>query len=313
MDTASRERSWPLGKAAVVGMGLVGGSLAWAIQERRLTQELAVYDAKASVREAVRNTELGCLICTSAAEAAYGADLLILAVPVGALRQVLEEIGPVLSPGCVVMDTASVKTPVVGWFKELLPQRVTWIGSHPMAGREKSGFAAAHGRLFEGAVTILCPSDRADAPSLALVTNFWKRLGCRISILSPELHDRWVAQISHLPHLAAAALVASIEPEALTVAGTGFRDSTRIAASCAELWKEILLLNRQEVLRGLDRFLGELAAIRAALTSENFEELEKLLSEASRIRQSLEQVEGTPSAGQRPGKAVGPKEGRTGN
>ncbi|CAF0691977.1 prephenate dehydrogenase [Candidatus Methylacidithermus pantelleriae] len=279
---------WPVSRVAVIGMGLIGGSIAWAIRDRLLAKDLVVYDANPLVRNQVESSALGCVVSASAEEAVRGAQLILLAVPPGAIEPVLREIRPALDPKALVMDTASVKVPVVQLLQEILAGKAHWAASHPMAGSEKSGFEAAHGRLFDGAVAIVCPEPGLPREFRRLVTLFWEALGCRVFFLGAEVHDRWVAQVSHFPHLLAAALVRWVDREALAIAGPGFRDSTRIAASCPALWKEILWWNRKSLVEALDTFLEELTLVRQALESSECDQLERLLTEASGIRQALE-------------------------
>lgn len=276
-----------LSKIAILGPGLIGGSLLLACRARGLASHLSVYARDQSALEEIRQSGLACTLHTSPAEAVAGADLVILCVPTRAMKAVITEALPGLSPETVVTDVGSVKAPVVQELEPLLANHAHWIGSHPMAGRELAGFAAAKADLFEGATTILTLTEQTSGRAHHLAHAFWTALGCRVLELEPEEHDRLVAQISHLPHLVAAALTQSACPESLALIGSGFRDTTRVAAGPAEMWRDILLCNRAAVGAALDQLLNILQETRQALHQEDAVALQTLLTRANAVRQKI--------------------------
>ena len=279
--------TFPLSKIAIIGPGLIGGAILWACHHRKLAPTLAAFEPHADAHSHLRASIPGLTLAPSAPEAIRNADLVFLCLPIDRMQSVVEEILPALAPNAVVTDVGSVKGPVVAALTPLLGKR--WIGGHPMAGREKGGFdAAASATLFEGKTIVLTPTPETGPVTLSLVTAFWEALGGKISFLTPEEHDRRTARISHLPHLAAAALAAIVDGESLRIAGPGFKDTTRIAAGPAAMWREILLANRAEVGSILDTFIAELQQARQALSEGKGEELQALLEKANDTRRKLE-------------------------
>jgi prephenate dehydrogenase len=223
----------------------------------------------------------------SAVAAARGADLVVLCTPVGLLGEMLREIGPVLEAGAIVTDVGSTKRAVVAEGERALPAGVHFVGSHPMAGSEKRGVEFARTDLFENATCILTPTERTDAGALAAVEEFWRMLGMRTTRLSPGEHDRHLAEVSHLPHAVAAALVAMQEEPALTLAGKGFLDTTRIAGGDGGLWRDILLDNADNVRASVGRLREELGKLLGLLEGAKGKELEAWLNAAAGRREAL--------------------------
>ncbi|VVM05046.1 cyclohexadieny/prephenate dehydrogenase [Methylacidimicrobium cyclopophantes] len=278
---------FPLARLAVLGTGLIGGSVARAAHRLRLCRELALY-SRGEEREVVTAAGIADVVTEDPIEAVRQADLVVIALPIAAMGPVLRTVRDSLDSKAVVTDTASVKLPAMRLFQENLDGRVRWVGSHPMSGGERSGFSFARSNLFEGAVSILTPPENPDGEALALVETLWLSLGCRIVRLSALEHDRRVAAVSHLPHLLAAALIRSVDCDALDLAGPGFRDVTRIAAASPEMWQEILLANRENVLAALRSFLTHLDEASVSLQTETGAALKQFLLEASERRQSFE-------------------------
>jgi prephenate dehydrogenase len=199
----------------------------------------------------------------------------------------LEAIGPALKPGAVVTDVGSTKATVVSAAANLLPKAAHFIGSHPMAGSEKRGVEFARADLMHGALCIVTPDESSDPTALEKVESFWRLIGMRTTRLGPAEHDRRLADVSHLPHAVAAALVAMQDPASLDFSGKGFADATRIAAGDGGLWRDILLDNRGNVLSSLDRLRGQLDALAARLRDNDPEGLKKWLDAAAARRESL--------------------------
>lgn len=271
-------------RISIIGLGLLGGSLAMAIRSRLSDCEITGYDANADAMEAAMAAGVIHRTAHDAASACSGADCAILCVPVGGIGGILEGIAAHLNPGTIVTDVGSTKRSIVATAGRLLPTGVHFVGSHPMAGRELSGFAAARADLFNKALCLTTPVDQTDDSALQKVETLWRSLGAKIVRLSPEEHDTLVAQISHLPHVLASALVNAVGDQAMSIAGPGFRDFTRIAAGDGGLWRDILIDNADEVCRSISRFRAELDRLEAMVKSGRSEELRTWLSQAAARR-----------------------------
>lgn len=271
---------------AIFGPGLLGGSILLALRARHPTVRRIAWARRAEALDPLRGG-IADLATTDPREAARGTGLVILCTPIGAMAGLLETILPVLQPETLVTDVGSVKGPVEAALAPRAAGRCQWLGSHPMAGSDKSGMAHARADLFQDATTILTPGPGTPEPTVERLAEFWSALGCRILQISPEAHDRHVAAVSHLPHLLAAVLLNAIPPAATACAGPGFRDVTRIAGGPPAMWTEILLENRQAVLSAMDAFEAEAAATRLALARGDAAALEALLHKACQSRRSL--------------------------
>ena len=218
------------GTVAILGPGLIGGSLALALAERDLAKRLMIYARSPHALDAIRTAGVDAELTGNPSEAVRDADVVILCVPIEAMPGLVHEFRDALKPTALVTDVGSVKGSVDRDLAPLLDDRALWIGSHPMAGSEQAGFAAARADLFEGAAVIVTPTPHTQKGAEQRAEAFWKALGARVVSLSPEIHDRYVAQISHVPHLLAAALVCHASKEARELAGGGFRDTTRVVS-----------------------------------------------------------------------------------
>lgn len=267
-------------RMVVVGLGLLGGSVASAARARGAVGRVVGATRRAEVQRAA--LESG--VCDEVAEletAVRGADFLVLATPVSAMAPTLRRVAEVLEPGCVVTDVGSVKAPLCDTLPGLLPPGVTFVGSHPMAGSHERGFEHADADLFVGCPCVVMP----DAPAAIRdrVANFWTALGARVIERQPAEHDTQVAWVSHLPHLLAYAFAAGLsEAPAGTaeVRGGGFEDFTRIARSDPEMWSEILTGNRKALTAPLQAVSRRLAGLVEAIEADDAEALERLLAQA---------------------------------
>lgn len=238
-------------RLAVIGVGLIGGSLARALRAAGAVGEVVGIDLdRANLRQAA---ELGVVdrAAATAAEGVAGADMVFLAVPVRAMAGVVREIGPHLTAGCIVTDGGSVKAEVVAACDPLMPAGTCFVGGHPIAGTEHSGVGASFATLYQGKRCILTPAATTDRDALATVARMWEAAGSEVVLMAPEMHDRLVAAISHLPHMVAYALVNAVEgydrfeESILRYSAGGFRDFTRIASSDPAMWRDIALMNRE--------------------------------------------------------------------
>jgi prephenate dehydrogenase len=256
-------------RIAIIGLGLIGGSLGLAIK-RADVQDVQVVGT-ARTRETLQKAKkIGAidLDAPSAAEAVRDARLVIVAAPIMATRGIFEEIAPALSPDAIVTDVGSTKGNVARWAKELLPDTVNFIGGHPMAGKEHAGIDAADADLFRDRTWVIVPSVTASEAAVNTVVGLAQLTGARPLFMDADEHDSYVAAISHLPLLLSSALFSvafgsAAWPELAQLASSGFRDTTRLASGSPEMAHDIMLTNRDNVLHWLDRFIDELRRFRA--------------------------------------------------
>ena len=274
-------------RLSIIGVGLLGGSLGLAAKRRLTDCHITGYGHRPETLELA--IKLGAIdqARPSAAEAVAEADMVVLATPVGLFEALLREIAPVLKPGAVVTDVGSTKRSVVLLAEQILPPTAKFVGSHPMAGSEKRGVEFASADLFEGALCLLTPTPTSDEAAVEAVRHLWKSLGMRLMDLSPDEHDRAVAEISHVPHAVAAALVSLPLESSLAVAGKGFADATRIAAGDGGLWRDILLDNGDHVRASIDTLIGHLQTLSSLIERKEAEALKRWLDQAAERRSRL--------------------------
>jgi prephenate dehydrogenase len=278
-------------RLAVVGVGLLGGSVARAARVRGLARRIVgVGREPARLVAAVRDGTLDAATA-DLGDAVCEADVVVLAAPVLVNEVLLARVWSLVPDGAVVTDVGSTKRGIVTAAERLATERpVAFVGSHPMAGSERSGYEAARDDLLQGALVIVTPTEATQAGALKRVTELWERCGARVTTLDPETHDRAVAAVSHLPQVVARALVdavARFEPAALDVAGRGFRDTTRIAASDPVVWREILVANRDAVIASLGAFRAALDDLERVIRTGDGEALERRLAAIKAWRQRL--------------------------
>ncbi|MDA7921206.1 prephenate dehydrogenase/arogenate dehydrogenase family protein [Verrucomicrobiales bacterium] len=287
------ESGLPFRSVAVLGPGLIGGSLILAIRSRWPDCELRCWarreEAVVSLRQRFGNALLS---STSVAEVVEGAECVILAMPTGAMADVVAQMKPFPdSHEVIVTDVGSVKGPVQQEIGSMITALgADFVGSHPMAGSEKSGLDHADGDLFESAAVIMTPEAVHSEALISRLQRFWEGLGAVVSRLTPTAHDELVARISHLPHLVAAALVRSMlrdDPEAAKFSGGGFRDTTRLAGGLESMWTGILADNQEAVSGQLSTLISELESWKVALDTLDREQLQRFLSEARSLRETL--------------------------
>ena len=279
-----------LRKLTILGPGLLGGSIGLAGRERQVAARVAVWARRAEAVDQARAMGVADEATENLERAVAEADLVVLATPIGVMRELSERMKPFLAGDCVVTDVGSVKYSVVAELTQVFAGHARFVGSHPMAGSEQAGLEAARRDLLHQAVCIVTPREDTDPAAVRVVHDFWRALGCELATLSPQAHDEIVAHISHLPHLVAAALVNLVcadGPGALRFVGPGFRDFTRIASGPPEMWTEIGLENRHEVGRALETLIGELGKVRAALENADRIELRAMLKRAKHFRDEL--------------------------
>ncbi|MBN1342165.1 MAG: prephenate dehydrogenase [Phycisphaerae bacterium] len=270
---------------SIVGVGLLGGSVGLAFRAAGGTAErVGVGRRRSSITRAV---EVGAIDRgTLSYRSGVGrADLVIVATPLGHFKTVFRQLADHLPDGAVVTDVGSTKASVMEWAAELLPPTVRFVGSHPMAGSETAGVDFARADLFHRAQCFIVPSDRADEDAVALVEGFWRKLGMRTRQVTPDQHDRIVAQISHLPHVVASALMeVAVVGESLDSAATGFADTTRVASGSPGMWADILMTNRRGVCDAVDELVERLLSIRKWLDAADTDQILQFLERSQKAR-----------------------------
>lgn len=281
-------------RIALIGLGLIGSSIARAVKELDLAQELVVSDADAGVRKRAAELGLGHRVAATAAEAAKDADLVIACVPVGACGAVAAEIAPHLKAGAIVSDVGSVKSAVLRDMQAHLPKTVHFIPAHPVAGTEHSGPDAGFAELFTNKWTILTPPAGADPAAVSRLSAFWTALGAYVETMSAEHHDLVLAVTSHLPHLIAYTIVGTADElgdvtqsEVLKFSAGGFRDFTRIAASDPTMWRDVFLNNKEAVLEMLGAFQEDLSKLTRAIRRGDGEALFDHFTRTRAIRRGI--------------------------
>lgn len=260
-------------RIAIIGVGLIGGSLGLAWRDKGLAGEIVGVDLSADTLH--RAVELGAIDrgTTDLAEGVQGAGLVVLATPVGAAMELAGRLGTLVRPGVLVTDVGSTKGEICRRMAEVLPPGVAFVGGHPMAGSEAQGVEASDPYLFQNAVYVLTPVGGADGDGVALLTRLLEPIGAKVAVMDPDRHDRLVAAVSHLPQLVAVALVNAVaaaetdDAGVLSLAAGGFRDTTRITSSPAGIWQDILASNRGPVLEMLGRFRQALDTLEEAVRS----------------------------------------------
>lgn len=273
-------------KITILAPGLIGGSVALAATQAFPKSKIAIITRRPESIPAIHSLLPQAEIGTSPSLASH-ADLIILGSPPSALADLVHSLLPFLSPTALVTDVSSFKDSVEKTIAPLLLGHARWIGSHPMAGSENSGLSAARANLFHQAPVILTPTSATSADTLRQATTFWQALGAHVLSMTPQDHDAQVARISHLPHLIATTLVLTAGSQSLPLAGSGYRDTTRIASGPAPLWSEILLGNQPELLASLKNFRTTLDQLTSALEKKDASTLSKLLDQAAHIRRAL--------------------------
>lgn len=242
---------------------------------------------RASTRDRARQTAVAHQIAEDLAQSVSTADIVILATPICTFESLFGKIAAALPAGCIVTDVGSTKAEAAAWAKQKLPRRVSYIGSHPIAGSEQRGVEFARDDLFDSAACIITPEPDSDQEALSILENFWRGIGCEVKIMSCAEHDRVFADISHLPHALAAALIMASDETTMRYAGTGFMDTSRVASGPANIWADVFLTNAPNVAAGIDRVIAQLEKLKQTMVKADRQELEKLLSQARDKRTKL--------------------------
>lgn len=278
------------GKIALLGVGLLGGSLGLAVKQRRLADRVVGFVRR---RESIAECEEAGAVDTATcdlAQAVGGADLVILCTPLAQMRDLTERMLPSLKRGAIVTDVGSVKASVIAEVEPLVARAgAQFVGSHPMAGAEKTGVSAARADLFVDAICLITPTANSKPPVIEQLEEFWASVGGRPLKLPPELHDDLVSRSSHLPHVVAAELanyiLSPVHPkEQALVCANGFRDTTRIASGSSEMWRDICLANRKNLTRVLGVFIEDLQEFQHALDNADQKNIDEFFEKAKQRR-----------------------------
>ncbi|WP_127557475.1 prephenate/arogenate dehydrogenase family protein [Nioella ostreopsis] len=281
-------------RVALIGLGLIAGSMAHAMRRDGLAGEIVGTARSAETRDVAREIGLCDRVVDSASEAVEGADLVVLAVPVGAMGRVAEEIAPHLAPGATVTDVGSVKKDVVDQVGPHLPEGVHFIPGHPLAGTEHSGPRSGFAELFENRYTLLTPVEGIDPEAVAQLRALWEGMGANVEEMDAEHHDLVLAVTSHTPHLIAYTMVGVAdhlrrvtESEVIKYSAAGFRDFTRIAASDPTMWRDVFLTNKEATLDILGRFTEELFVLQRAIRMGDGDALFDYFTRTRAIRRGI--------------------------
>jgi len=272
---------------SVVGLGLLGGSISLAIRQRLSHVAVVGYSHRSRTRQKARDLAVATEIADSLPAAVANTDLVILATPIFTFEDYFAQIRDLVRPGCIVTDVGSTKVLPHRWAEERLGCQVHYVGSHPIAGSEQGGVEFARDDLLTQARCVLTTTAQTHRAAVRTLKNLWSALGCFVETMRPAEHDRIFADVSHLPHLIAAALVNASDRKDMKFAGKGFLDSTRIASGAATIWTDVLLANTDNLTTGIDRVLAELSKLRKAIEAQDKDRIEALLERACRKRAAL--------------------------
>jgi cyclohexadieny/prephenate dehydrogenase len=282
------------GRVAILGVGLIGSSIAHAMRRANLAGHIVGHARRADTLKRARKVGFADSLTDSAAKAVKGADLVILATPVGAFAALAKVIGPHLKPGAIVTDVGSVKGAVIADVGPFIPKGVHFIPAHPIAGTERSGPEAGFAELFDGRWCILTPPKGTNQRALKTLKSFWEKLGSKVDVMDAKHHDLVLAVTSHVPHLIAYNIVGTAddlrsvtEGEVIKYSAGGFRDFTRIAASDPTMWRDVFLNNKDAVLEVLGRFSEDLSALQRQIRWGDGDALFKLFTRTRAIRRGI--------------------------
>lgn len=283
-------------QAAIVGVGLIGGSLGMVLKRQALASSVVGIGRR--VENLKTAVELGALdrFVVDAKECIRDSDLVILATPVDTYERQLKDWATVLRPGTIVSDVGSVKGALVGRVEDLMPGGVHFVGAHPIAGKEKTGVAAGSPELFRGARCIVTPTQRSNSPAVQAIRELWETAGSTVISMDPFVHDRVMGAVSHLPHVAAFSLITALgeiqeqmvsDVDLMSYGGGGLRDTTRIAASSSEMWRDICLWNRDNLITMVEAYERHLAHFKRLIETSDGPGLEKAMGRAKEIREKV--------------------------
>jgi prephenate dehydrogenase len=278
-----------LQQISIIGLGLLGGSVSLAIRQSAPAVKVIGYSHRPATRKKARALALATRVVDDLSAAVADSDLVILATPIFTFDSYFEQMSKAIRPGCIVTDVGSTKILPHVWAQQRLNSHVYYVGSHPVAGSEQRGLEFSRDDLFAQARCILTTTPQTHKPAVRILKNFWSSLGCHVMTMSPEKHDRIFADISHLPHALAAALVNASDPTDMKFAGKGFLDSTRIASGPSGIWTDVFMANNENIVRGIDHVLAALTRLRQVVRDKDRSAIEAQLEAARKKRAALVQ------------------------
>jgi prephenate dehydrogenase len=276
-----------LRQVSIIGLGLLGGSVALAVRQRLPGTAVIGYSHRSATRRRAKALGVAAETAGNLKSAVADADLVVLATPIFTFERYFMDLSEFVPHGCIVTDVGSTKVLPHAWAEKCLAGHIRYVGSHPVAGSEQRGVEFARDDLFDQTRCILTTTPATERGAVRTLKSFWSTLGCSVLVMSPVEHDRVFANISHLPHVMAAGLVNASAEDEMLFAGKGFLDSTRIASGPPSVWTDVLLANRANIADGIDRAIAELSRLRAAIKSGKREQIERLLEAARRKRATL--------------------------
>ena len=276
-----------LKQITVIGLGLLGGSITLTVLRSFPRVKVVGYTHRPSTRRKAKQLAVATEIANDIRQSVSGADLVILATPVCTFEKIFSRIRSALPAGCIVTDVGSTKVLPHRWAARQLPETIYYVGSHPIAGSEQRGIEFARDDLFDKAACILTTTKRTNSQAVRALKRFWSEIGCSVKLMTPSQHDRIFANVSHLPHIAAAALINASETEELKFAGKGFIDTSRIASGPANIWADVLATNAKNTSAGIDKIITELLKLKKAIKAGDKKQIEKLLARARAKRTTM--------------------------
>jgi prephenate dehydrogenase len=276
-----------LQQVSVIGLGLLGSSIALAITRNNISIKTVGYSHRAVTRRRARQLGVADVIFDDIRKSVAEADIVIIATPVGTFEEIFRTIAPALKKGCIVTDVGSTKVLAHKWAKKILSKHTCYAGSHPIAGSEQRGVEYGRDDLFDNAPCIITKDASTNPSAVQKLKKFWSSLGCIVSTMTPQQHDRILGGISHLPHALAAAMLNASDLNELKFCGKGFMDTSRIASSPVNIWSDIFYTNSANVCKNIDRLIKELVKLKRAIKLKDKKQIEKLLGLARNKRAKL--------------------------
>lgn len=276
-----------LKQTTVIGLGLLGGSISLAVLRSFAGVKVVGFTHRASTRHKAGQLAVASEVVDDICRSVSGSGIVILATPLCTFENIFSQIADSLPSGCIVTDVGSTKVFPHRWAVKRLPKTIHYVGSHPIVGSEQRGVEFARDDLFDQAICILTTTGKTNNQAVQILKKFWSKLGCFVKIMKPAEHDRVFANISHLPHILAAALINTNSGKDLKFAGKGFMDTSRLASGPANIWADILLTNASNAARGIDKVIIELKKFQKAVRGGNKREIVKLLEKARGRRAEL--------------------------
>ncbi len=271
---------------AIIGLGLIGGSIARKAKKEKLAREIIGFSRrKSTLSKALREKAID-KATVSFGKAVSNADVIVIATPVSLIPIFLKRCQAHCKSGCLIIDVGSTKGEIVQRAEKIFSQDKFFVGTHPMAGSERKGFEFSRTDLFDNFVCFLTKTKKTNPQALKKIKLFWKQLGARPIVISPEKHDKVVAEISHLPHVVAVSLLNCVRSN-IKFTGNGFKDTTRVASSDSNIWIDIFFSNKTNIIKSIDKFIKNLRRIRGRIKDKRKAELRKILEKAKSVRDSL--------------------------